>query len=143
MKGVTKKKFSVGVLVVALLVLSLALVGCGGSGSDNESNNNATNEIPDEMLNWVGSWVSKSEVVPGQGEVDNGDYTVTFNVDNTFAVEEAGTVIYDGTWEPAEGVNGTAKTSSGENIRLELAANNTKMIFDGSESGAKKIICVR
>lgn len=152
MKDVTKKKFSVSVLVVAMLVLCLALVGCGGDnnssssssgGSDSSSNSSSSNEIPEDMLNWVGAWQSKSEIVSGAGEQETEAYTITFNIDGTFEVAEDGSELYAGTWEPGEGINGEAKTSDGDDVRLELAANNTKLIFDGMESGLKKIICVR
>lgn len=144
MKDVTKKKAFAGILVAAVLALCLTLVGCGGS--DNNSNSSGgTTEIPEEVKAWAGAWQSKSEIVPGAGEQETEAYVVNLNIDKTFTVTEDGVELYAGTWEPDANspVAGNAKIDGDKEVRLELAANNTKLIFDGLENGAKKIICVR
>lgn len=63
------------------------------------------------------------------------------NADGTFDVQDNGTSILTGTWEAQSATAGTAKTSDGQEVRLEIAGGS-KLIFDGSQSGVKKIICV-
>ena len=68
--------------------------------------------------------------------------SIIMNADGTFDVQDNGTSILTGTWEAQSATAGTAKTSDGQEVRLEIAGGS-KLIFDGSQSGVKKIICVR
>ncbi len=64
------------------------------------------------------------------------------NADGTFDVQENGTSILTGTWEAQSARPVPPRPSDGQEVRLEIAGGS-KLIFDGSQSGVKKIICVR
>lgn len=153
-RGFTIMKNSMKKLVTILLAACVAslcfagIVGCSSGGSDKSSGSSAASEKVDptkaegDARYYAGEWVSKSEIVPGQGEVATEQYKIIMNPDGTFDVQDNGTSILTGTWEAQSATAGTAKTSDGQDVRLEIAGGS-KLIFDGSQSGVKKIICVR
>lgn len=151
----TMRKVSVFAIVVCLAALCFAMVGCSSnsnsssaSGSAASASASASSDKVDartaegDARYYAGEWVSKSEIVPGQGEVATEQYKIIMNPDGTFDVQDDGTSILTGTWEAESPTAGTAETSDGDKVRLEIAGG-AKLIFDGSESGVKKIICVR
>lgn len=143
-----KKKLSIVAVIGCTLALCFTLMGCSGGGNDAKSeggdSGSATSaqEATGDARYYAGEWVSKSEIVPGQGEVTTEQYKIIMNGDGTFAVQDNGSEIITGTWEAQSATAGTAKTSDGKDVRLEIAGG-TKLIFDGSQSEVKKIICVR
>lgn len=148
MKNSMKKLVTI---LLAACVGCLCFAGIVGCSSDNSaqqlgqrcpaSKSDPTKAEGDARY-YAGEWVSKSEIVPGQGEVPTEQYKIIMNADGTFDVQDNGASILTGTWEAQSATAGTAKTSDGQDVRLEVAGGS-KLIFDGSQSGVKKIICVR
>lgn len=123
------------------------IVGCSSGGDAKSSDSAASSKVDPTKAEgdaryYAGEWVSKSEIVPGQGEVPTEQYKIIMNPDGTFDVQDNGASIITGTWEAQSATAGTAKTSDGQDVRLEIAGG-AKLIFDGSAAGVKKIICVR
>lgn len=147
MKNSMKKLVTI---LLAACVGCLCFAGIVGCSSDNSASNSSSSpasksdptKAEGDARYYAGEWVSKSEIVPGQGEVATEQYKIIMNADGTFDVQDNGTSILTGTWEAQSATAGTAKTSDGQEVRLEIAGGS-KLIFDGSQSGVKKIICVR
>ena len=147
MKNSMKKLVTI---LLAACVGCLCFAGIVGCSSDNSASNSSSasasksdpTKAEGDARYYAGEWVSKSEIVPGQGEVATEQYKIIMNADGTFDVQDNGTSILTGTWEAQSATAGTAKTSDGQEVRLEIAGGS-KLIFDGSQSGVKKIICVR
>ena len=135
MKNSMKKLVTI---LLAACVGCLCFAGIVGCSSDNSASNSSSasasksdpTKAEGDARYYAGEWVSKSEIVPGQGEVATEQYKIIMNADGTFDVQDNGTSIL------------TGKTSDGQEVRLEIAGGS-KLIFDGSQSGVKKIICVR
>lgn len=148
MKKTTKKIVAIA-LCACLLAMSFAMFGCSSgnssasaSGSDSSAEKVDPTKAEGDARYYAGEWVSKSEIVPGQGEVATEQYKIVMNPDGTFDVQDNGDSILTGTWEAQSATAGTAVTSDGKDVRLEIAGG-AKLIFDGSQAGVKKIICVR
>lgn len=148
MKKTTKKIVAIA-LSACLLAMSFAMFGCSSgnssasaSGSDSSAEKVDPTKAEGDARYYAGEWVSKSEIVPGQGEVATEQYKIVMNPDGTFDVQDNGDSILTGTWEAQSATAGTAVTSDGKDVRLEIAGG-AKLIFDGSQAGVKKIICVR
>ncbi len=153
MKASTRK-FGFIALVACVAALCFALVGCSSGGSTAASSSsgdasasasassNDPRQAEGDARYYAGEWVSKSEIVPGQGEVATEQYKIIMNNDGTFDLQDNGESILTGTWEAESPTAGTAKTSDGKDVRLEIAGG-AKLIFDGSQSDVKKIIFLR
>ena len=136
-------------LAACVSCLCLAgVVGCSSGSDSNAASGDSAAQKADptkaegDARYYAGEWVSKSEIVPGQGEVATEQYKIIMNPDGTFDVQDDGASILTGTWEAQSATAGTAVTSDGKDVRLEIAGG-AKLIFDGSQAGVKKIICVR
>lgn len=142
------KKLTAIVAGACAFALCFCMMGCTSGGGSSEGSNDSANEKVDptqaegDARYYAGEWVSKSEIVPGQGEVATEQYKIIMNPDGTFDVQDNGESILTGTWEAQSATAGTAVTSDGKDVRLEIAGG-AKLIFDGSQAGVKKIICVR
>lgn len=143
------KKIVAIALAACLGCLCLAgAVGCSSGSDEKAASGDSAAQKADptkaegDARYYAGEWVSKSEIVPGQGEVATEQYKIVMNPDGTFEVQDDGASILTGTWEAQSATAGTAVTSDGKDVRLEIAGG-AKLIFDGSGAGVKKIICVR
>lgn len=149
MKNTMRKLVTILLAACVGCLCFAGIVGCssGGNSSNSNSGSSASEKVDPTQAEgdaryYAGEWVSKSEIVPGQGEVATEQYKIVMNPDGTFDVQDDGQSILTGTWEAQSATAGTAETSDGDAVRLEIAGGS-KLIFDGSESGVKKIICVR
>ena len=142
MKNSMKKLVTILLAACVGCLCFAGIVGCSSDNSASSSGSASASKSEGDARYYAGEWVSKSEIVPGQGEVPTEQYKIIMNADGTFDVQDNGASILTGTWEAQSATAGTAKTSDGQDVRLEIAGGS-KLIFDGSQSGVKKIICVR
>lgn len=104
MKNSMKKLVTI---LLAACVGCLCFAGIVGCSSDNSASNSSSasasksdpTKAEGDARYYAGEWVSKSEIVPGQGEVATEQYKIIMNADGTFDVQDNGTSILTGTWE--------------------------------------------